>query len=313
MLLAPSRPSSLRPWLVTLATFAATAACGPRARLAEPPDPDIGPPWRESAASRCAVPRRGDRAAAGLVACAAPPREVRAWGPPPRDAPPVPECPVRVRVLGDGVVADTLSVLNAFDPLPWDECVPSEFIVGGRRVFRVDDGWLVAYAGSTRGELSWRSTDGLEKRVLSGARVVGFTRAPSGTVLALAVGRARLGKGGVLAIDRDARGAYSPRLVAVLPLEPSAVAFDDGGSLVGFAQGFVFRVDERGRLENVHYVARSVGRVASIAKGPSGVYYLGLECGILRLVPEPSESGFREEWWSARDGASGRWRPCVDG
>ena len=45
------------------------------------------------------------------------------------------------------------------------------------------------------------------------------------------------------------------------------------------------------------------------------VFILGLECGILRLVPDEARerSPLREEWWSIRDGASGRWTPCLDG
>ena len=59
-----------------------------------------------------------------------------------------------------------------------------------------------------------------------------------------------------------------------------------------FAQGFVFRVDEAGHVENVHYVARDIGRVSSIARAPRGTYLLGLECGVLRVEPEQhSRSG----------------------
>lgn len=307
----PSR-ATLQAWLLAIAVFAVVTACDPRVRYAPTSDPEPGDLWEDKPLpSRC--PERGDHRAARLVACAAQAREVRAWGPPPRDAPPIPQCPVGVRVAGGGVVAEPLSFLNAFDPVPWNECVPTEYVVGARRVLRVDDGWLVAYAGMSRGELFWTNDDGTEKKLLSGARVVGFSRAPSGRILALAVGRARLGRGGVLAFERRDRGDYAPRLVASLPLEPSPIAFDDAGRILGFAQGFVFRVDESGNVENVHYIARSVGRVASIAKGADGIYYLGLECGVLRIVPDGCGSGFREEWWSARDGASGRWPACIDG
>jgi hypothetical protein len=297
------------------AMMVVTTACT-RPRSAQTRDPEIGEIFAESHSSNCVVPKRGDRNASQWVACTASPREVRAWGSPPRELPPTSQCPVRVRVAGDGsngVIAETLSILNAFDTVPWDECVPSQYLVGARRAFRVDDGWLVAYTGLGNGEMFWSSEDGRERKLLSGARVAGFTRARSGTVLALAIGRARLGRGGVLALDHGERGEYAPRLIATLPIEPSPVAFDDDGVLVGFAGGFIFRVDESGKVENVHYVARPVGRVASIAKSPNGVYYLGLECGILRLVPDEQEGGYREEWWSARNGASGRWTPCLDG
>jgi hypothetical protein len=211
---------------------------------------------------------------------------------------------MQVRVAGDHVVAEPLSIFNAFEPLPWDECIPVDYFAGGRRVLRVDDGWLVAYTSPLQGELSWVDDNGTHKRTLSSARVVGFARAPSGTILALAIGRARLGRGGVLALD--AATGYAPRLVATLPIEPSAAAFDDHGRLVGFAKGFVFAIDETGKLENAHYIPRDLGRVASIASA-AGAYYLGLECGVLRIGADGAQT-----WWSARNGASGRWTRCLE-
>jgi len=291
-----------------------TSSCSP-ARHARTTALELPGEFVERHDDTCLVPRMGDRSVAQLKACMALAREVRAWGSTPRETPPSPQCPMRVRVAkgGSSVIADPLTIANAFDPVPWDECVPTPYLVGTRRALHVDDGWFVAYSGLSNGELFWSSEDGRDKRALSGARIAGFARAPSGTVLALAIGRARLGKGGVIALERtsDERGHYGARLIASLPLEPSPVAFDDDGTLVGFAQGFVFRVNELGEVKNVHYVARNLGRVASIALGSDGVYYLGVECGVLRLVPEPS-GAYREEWWSARNGASGRWAPCLD-
>lgn len=248
---------------------------------------------------------------------------MKAWGPAPWNAPPSPACPMRVRVSGDAVMAEPVTSADAFDAVPWGECVPPQYTVGARRVLRVDDGYLVAYDGLFHGETTWTSDDGRERRRLSGARVVGFARAPSGVVLALAVGRARLGRGAVVAFEHRGRGEWSARLVTVLPVEPSPVAFDDHGVLVGFGEGFLFRVDETGNVENVHYIARALGRVASIARSVNGTYYLGVECGVVRLVPDvegpPSaavsggEHPFREDWWSSRDGASGKWTACSDG
>lgn len=239
--------------------------------------------------------------------CLAAPRAVSGWGPVPREAAPLPKCPVHPRLVGDGVVAETISMQSAFDPLPWDEEVPDRYLVGTRRVIEVEDGFLIAYSA---GILFWSSEDGRERRTISTARVIGFSRAESGKVLALAIGRARLGRGGVLALERVARGEYVPRLIAALPLEPQGVVLDDHGVIVGVADSFLFRVDETGRVENVHYLARGFGRIASIAKAESGVYYLGVECGIVRLVPDGET--YREEFWSLRGGASGRWSSCSD-
>jgi hypothetical protein len=226
----------------------------------------------------------------------------------PREAPPAARCPVRVRLFGEHVVAEPATYAGAFDLLPWDECIPKEYLLGSRHVVRVDDGFLVAYEGTFASEVSWFSEDGAERRVVSNARVVGFARGRSGSILALGVGRARLGRGGVLRAVHTGRGEWSFELAAVLPLTPSTATFDDAGTLTGYAQRFLFRVGEDGRVENIHYVSRDLGRVASIARTSAGAYYLGLECGILRLVPEADT--YREEWWSAKDGASGRWSEC---
>jgi hypothetical protein len=190
--------------------------------------------------------------------------------------------------------------------LPWSECIPAEYLTGSRHVVQVEDGWLVAYESTFGSEVLWTNDEGQERKSVSRARVHGFARAPSGALLALASGRARLGRGAVVRFERQGRGAWVSKLVAVLPVEPSGAAFDDGGVLVGFAEGFVFRVDEAGHVENVHYVARDIGRVTSIARAPRGTYFLGLECGVLRVEPERHT----EDWWSARDGASGRWSEC---
>jgi hypothetical protein len=231
----------------------------------------------------------------------------------------MPGCPIRVRLAGEGrwgVVVETMSLKNVFDDVPWEEWVPQSYLVGARRVLHVEDGWLVAYSAASAGELFWASEDGQQRRSVSGARIVGFTRAPSGTILALAIGRARLGRGGVLALDHRPKGGageYATRLVASLPLEPSPVATGDAdGRLLGFAQGFIFGVDESGRVENIHYVARNLGSVASLARSLDGTIYLGVECGVFRLVPDPASGGYREEFWSAKSGASGQWSSCVD-
>jgi hypothetical protein len=246
-------------------------------------------------------------------ACMQNARPIRAWGPTPRELPPAPTCPMRVHLANDDVVAEPIPFASNFDPLPFHECVAPQYAIGNRRVLSVDDGFFVAYDGLFKGELFWASEDGKRRRALSTARIAGFARPPSGVVLALAIGKARLGRGGVLAFEKNGEG-WQPRLVATLPVEPSPVSFDDHGVIVGFAQGFVFRVDERGRVENVHYVARPIGRVSSIARAPSGVYFLGVECGVVRLVPTTSDEGnvyYREEWWSSRSGASGRWASCA--
>lgn len=314
-------------------------ACHSRARYVTTPDPipdDIseghypsglgGNTLAFGSVPTCTGVRTDRRHGAGSMACPRLAREARAFGPPPRQPPPTGQCPMRVRLAGprgtsteNEIIVDTQTVETAFDDVPWDECVPPEYLVGMRRAIRVDDGWLLAYSGYGEGEFVWTSEDGRERKTISGARVVGFTRSPtSGTVFGLAIGRARMGRGGALAFDRvrgSEHGVYAPRLIATLPLEPSPVSFDDGGAILGFAQGFLFRIDESGRVENLHYIARNIGRVSSIARAPNGVIYLGLECGVLRLVPNhfvERDGPFREEWWSARDGASGRWTPCSD-
>jgi hypothetical protein len=292
---------------------AVLVACGP---AEQPRELDSGMPVAKSRRWPRCITDPGDARGGAARSCAQQERAVKAWGPVPWATPPAPSCPMRVRVAGDDVVAEPLTLANAFEPVPWGECVPPAYTVGARRVLRVEDGFLIAYDGLFHGETMWTSEDGSERRRVSGARVVGFARAPSGIVLALAIGRARLGRGGVLALEHRGRGEWSSRLLAVLPVEPSPVAFDDHGVLVGFAEGFVFRADETGAVENVHYVARALGRVASIARSANGTYFLGVECGVVRLVPVLASDGerpFREEWWSSRDGASGKWTACFDG
>lgn len=295
-----------------LGVFAFVSACDSHPREAKTPDPPLTAadtledPFAEP-------PRRSGFIGCHLLgyeappdACAAPPRPVAAWGAAPLDAPPDPYCPMQVRVTEDGVIAEPF---KAFDPMSEDECVPPKYQIGTRRTLRVDDGTLVAYAGAFDGDLSWHDEDGNARRSISGARFVAFARAPSGTVIALGVGRARLGHGGVVALDRRGHGDYVPRLVSTLPVQPSAASATNDGRLLAFAQGFILRLDEAGKVENLHYLARDVGRVASVARSDDGVLFLGLECGVLRLVPR-GDGQFYEEWWSARDGASGHWSAC---
>lgn len=244
-----------------------------------------------------------------LPSCAVPRREVRAFGPIPREPPPPGRCPIGVRVVGESLVVEPRGVGRTFDPLPFRTCVPLAFAIGARHVLAVDDGYLVAYDSPMQSEVLWADEEGRETKLVSRARIGGFARGASGAPIAIAIGRARLGRGAVVTFDHAGRGAWTLRILTPLPIEPQPVAFDDAaGGVIGFAGGFVFRADERGRVENLRYVARDVGRVASIARTRAGVVYLGLECGVLRLDARPMTS---EQWWSARDGASGRWRECA--
>lgn len=286
-----------------LAALAFVCACHSRPREAKTPDPS---PETLDPLTYERYGWWGEAPEPPRPHCIAP-RPVTAWGPAPRTGPPDIHCPIKVRVSEAGLSVETF---DPFDPHPRREDVPSKYRVGSRRVFRVDDGWLVAYAGAFDGEAYWTSEEGEERRPISRARLVGFARAPSGTILALGVGQARLGRGGVVALDHTGRGEYAPRLVATLPLEPSAVAFEDEGRLLTFVQGFVVRIDEEGKVENVHYVAHDVGRVASIARAPSGEVFLGLECGVLKLTSSGPPHFSHEEFWSARTGASGQWSAC---
>lgn len=247
--------------------------------------------------------------------CALPRREVRAFGPVPRERAPAGRCPVKVRAFGDELVAEARTVGRAFDPLPFASCVPTKYIVGARHVIELEDGWLVAYESPLESEVRWyeaRGRDGTRLAVPDGgtlvsrARIVGFVRAPSGVVLGLAIGRARGARGAVVAFERSSDGneTWALRLVSLLPLEPAPAMGDDRGAILGYAGGFVFRADERGAIENLHYVAHDIGPVASIARLASGAVAIGLECGVLKL------SDNTETWWSARDGASGRWSEC---
>lgn len=306
--------------------FAFVSACDSRPRQAKSPDPPLGDDGITHGAEVLFSKRVASATDCFLLGhdpprptCELGSRLVKTWGPAPAEPPPEPKCPIQVRLDEHGdVIAEPFS---AFDRLPIEECVPPKYQIGQRRVLPADDGLLVAYAGAFDGDVFWqgppveRGWSELPSHVrapISSARLVGFARAPSGTILALGVGRARLGLGGVVALDRLGPGRFVPRLVATLPVRPSPVVFDDHGRLVTFAEGFIVRVDEDGRVENLHYVARDVGRISSIARDGDGVIYLGLECGVLRLVPRPAPSrDFHEEWWSARDGASGHWEACL--
>jgi hypothetical protein len=179
-----------------------------------------------------------------------------------------------------------------------------------RRVLHVDGGYLVSEVGISQGELLFIDESGREERRIARGRFGGFARAPSGAVLAVASGRAHLGRGAVVRLEQHSRGDWRATIVAVLPLEPAIIALDDEGTLVAYADRFVFRVDETGKVENLHYVSRDLGRVASIARTKSGTIYLGVECGVMRITVGAETRD--ETWWSARDGASGRWRSCRD-
>lgn len=211
-------------------------------------------------------------------------------------------CPMRVRASGERVVAEPMILDGTFDGLPFMRC--PAFVPIARRTLPVDGGYLVSEVGIGEGELLFIDEKGNDEKRIARGRFGGFARAPSGAVLAIASSRAHLGRGAVLRLEEHARGDWRASFVAILPIEPAIVALDDDGALVAYADRFVFRVDESGKVENLHYLSRDVGRVASIARTPSGVLYLGVECGVLRI------EGHDETWWSARDGASGRWRSC---
>ena len=284
---------------------APVTACAPAPRQAQQRVLSLSDFWStDEPPNRCGYRDREERLRSELPRCGFAPREVRAWGATPRESPPEARCPTHVRLVGQRVVAEPIP--SPVEPVPWDECVPREYLTGARHVVHVSDGWLVAYEGFFGSVVFWASEDGHERNVVSNARVLGFAHAPSGGVLALASGRARLGRGAVLRFESRGYGVWAPLLVTVLPVEPTGAAFDDDGVLMGFAQGFVFRADEDGNVENVHYVARNIGRVTSIVRGPGATYFLGLECGVLRITLDAHV----EEWWSARDGASGRWSAC---
>lgn len=284
----------------------ATVACAKkpaRAPIADEPPPEwLTPP--PSLVDSCAAWERERRAMQERVVCGAFTREVSAWGAPPRDGPPSSFCPVRVRVAGERLVAEA-GGWGTYDALPFEECPPAEY--WARHALEVEDGWLVAYEGAFYSHIVWTSKDGAERKLVSAARIAGFVRAPSGAILGLAIARVRLGRGAVVRFERTGPGDWALRLVSILLLEPSSAVYDDGGVLVGFAKGFVFRADEHGRIENVAYIPQDLGRIASIARSGTA-YYLGLECGVLKLLPDEH----RQEWWSARHGASGRWDPCHD-
>lgn len=209
-----------------------------------------------------------------------------------------------VRASGEHVVAEPMFLEGTFDALPFMRC--PDFLPIARRVLQVDGGYLVSEVGITRGELLFIDEAGREERRIARGRFGGFARAPSGAILAVASGRAHLGRGAVLRLEQRGRGEWRAQFLTVLPLEPAIVSLEDEGSIVAYADRFVFRVDEDGKVENLHYLSRDVGRVASIARTASGDIYLGVECGVIRV------HGGDESWWSARDGASGRWRSCRD-
>lgn len=245
----------------------------------------------------------GARTSCGFAA-----REVRVWGSAPREGPSGSPCPLRVLPKPEGLIVEALAGYGSmFDPLPTETCIPEQYLTGSRHVIAVEDGWVVGYEGPFGGETFFVNHDGSEKKPIFRGRALGFARAPSHDVLALVAGRAHLGRGAILRLDRNA--SFRARIVAVLPIEPAGVAFDDGGAILGYGERFLFRAHEDGRIENVHYLAREIGNVFSIARAADGGFYLGLDCGVLRLVP--NANAHDELWWSARDGASGRWSICM--
>jgi hypothetical protein len=210
---------------------------------------------------------------------------------------------MRVRASGERVVAEPMFLEGTFDSLPFQRC--PAFVPIARHVLAVDGGFLVAEVGVTSGELLFiDERAGHDETRIARGHFGGFARARSGAILAIASGRAHLGRGAVLRLEQRARGDWRATFLAVLPLEPALVAVSDEGGLLGYAERFVFRVDDAGKVENLHYVSRDIGRVASIARSANGVLFLGVECGVLRI------EGTDESWWSARDGASGHWIPC---
>lgn len=229
-------------------------------------------------------------------------RPISAFGAIPREDAPAGHCPIRVRTSGEHAYVEPVTFGTSFDPLPYERCVPPQYLAGARHVVAVDDGWLVAYEGPFESQVFWTNEEGTARRSLAKGRITGFARSASGDVLAVAIGRARLGRGAVVRFERS--NGHTARFVTILPIEPSGALSGDRGGLVAFGERFVFRVDEDGKLENLHYLQRDIGHVSSVARTPNGTLYLGVECGVLKI-----ENG-TESWWSAKDGASGRWPAC---
>ena len=235
-------------------------------------------------------------------------REVTAFGGiiPREPTPDTAVCPIRVVPAGgDRLIVEPLIFGQAFDSLPFLRC-PDGFWPVARHVLKTDEGYLVSEVGIEQGQLVWTDPRGDNERRIARGRFVGFARAQSGAILTLGVGRAHLGRGAVLRLDRSAGEDWRAEVIAVLPVTPTTTAYDDHGALIGYAERFVFRVDETGRVENLFYVSRDLGHVASIARTNEGTVYLGVECGVLKVTAHG------EEWWSAHDGASGQWTSCEE-
>lgn len=302
--------SRVRPAIPIALVAIALVSCGRSARPREKfPDLDVlfGD---EQTANRVCHPavRHAVKGQARVRGCTFASREVTAFGGiiPREPTPETAVCPIRVVPAGgDRLIVEPLVFGQSFDSLPFLRC-PDGFWPVARHVVKTDEGYLVSEVGIEQGQLVWTDPKGENERRIARGRFVGFARAPSGAILTLGVGRAHLGRGAVLRLDRSSGGTdWRAELIAVLPVTPTTTAFDDHGTLIGYAERFVFRVDETGRVENLFYVSRDLGYVASIARTNEGTVYLGVECGVLKVTANG------EEWWSAHDGASGQWTSCA--
>ncbi len=240
------------------------------------------------------------------------------------------------------------------DALPFTPPLPPAALsgagdAGDRHVLRVPDGWLVGYDdGPQQGSLWWFGPRGSPADELFGydssawntasqaaqaptSAIVGGGEVPVyppiGNVRAIVRVRDGIialtgssnpstpasGQGGALAVTRSG-GRWHVVPIAILDGAPRAYATDAAGSLLVLTDNGVDRLSVKKSMTQLTSFDHFSLSVHSLAAGPAGSIYIGLQQYVVRLDPAPDE--YSVHWFAPNDcplfvSANGRGCRCV--
>jgi hypothetical protein len=163
--------------------------------------------------------------------------------------------------------------------------------------FQVADGWLIGSDRSDGSDLWWYSSDGAKHYPISHDHVTCFVNTPAGLFVFVSSGWEFPGKshGSVRRLTKVPHGHWSIQTYANLDAAPKiAIVEDDNSLLIATVESLV-RIKPNKRVQtlvkNAFWWALDP---ISIVKTPSGVIYLGLHFGIVRILPK--ENQYKVEW-----------------
>jgi streptogramin lyase len=215
------------------------------------------------------------------------------------------------------------------DDLPFVPMVPAGAIsgrgdTGDRHVLKVDDGWLVGYDdGQWDGSLWWFSRDGARADKLFGydasawtnvssvaassdasqtypraGNVRAIVRTHDGILALTGASHEAVDEGGALRLDRVG-GRWQIRPLAVLDGAPRAYAVENANALLVLTDNGISRLSIKKSAAAVTPFEHFSMKVDSLAIGPSGVLFVGMQQYVARLAP--AKGVYRAQWYAPDD------------